>query len=229
MEEISFFKKIYLYLIIFIFISLKANANVYSANCTTVENKNEVKNISLVFSFNRESVVFTKVNNSKIKYKIEINKIVDKNNFIFNASDDFYSINFKPNFSFIKKINTSDKPKVTLISNNLNSINIKCNKPKLIKEENNIEKVQKKTEEIDVANIMNLLQNNSEIGEIDLNKIMSSLNDGNGSSKMDMSQLKDLLKSRNIISQLTSEKTLNKIKSKEFLEMLKNEFNNITK
>ena len=192
-------------------------------------NENEVKNISLVFSFNRKSVVFTKINNSKIKYKIQINEIINENDFTFNASDEFYSINFKPNFSFIKKINTNDKPKVTLISNNLNSINIKCNKPKLIKEENNIEKVQKKTEEIDVANIMSLLQNNSEIGEIDLNKIMSSLNDGNGSSKMDMSQLKDLLKSRNIISQLTSEKTLNKIKSKEFLEMLKNEFNNITK
>ena len=229
MAEISLIKKIYLYLIIFIFISLKANANVYSANCTTVENKNEIKKISLVFSFNRESVVFTKVNNTKIKYKIQINEVIDKNNFTFNASDNFYSINFKPNYSFIKKNNSSDKPKVTLISNNLSSINIKCSTPKLIKEESDIKKVQNNAEELDVSNIMKKLQNNSEIGEIDLNKLMSSFNNSDGSNKMDMGQLKDLLKSRNIISQLTSEKTLDKIKSKEFLEMLKNEFNNITK
>ena len=226
-------KKIIFFFILISFISVvkneKTHANIYSADCTTVENKNEIKNISLVFSFNRESVVFTKVNNSKIKYKIEINEVIDKNNFIFNASDDFYSINFKPNFSFIKKNETNKKPKVTLISNNLSSINIKCSTPKLIKEESDIKKVQKKTEEVDVSNIMKKLQNNSEIGEIDLNKIMNSFNKSDGSSKMDMSQLKDLLKSRNIISQLTSEKTLDKIKSKEFLEMLKNEFNNITK
>jgi len=224
--EISLIKKIYLYLIIFIFISLKANANVYSANCTTVENKNEIKNISLVFSFNRESVVFTKVNNTKIKYKIQINKVLDKNNFTFNASDDFYSLNFKPNFSFIKKNNSSDKPKVTLISNNLSSINIKCSSPKLIKAEDYI---KKNTDKIDLTKIMEKLQNNSEINELDLNKLMSSFNNNDESNKVNMNQLKDLLKSRNIISQLTSEKTLDKIKSKEFLEMLKNEFNNITK
>ena len=86
MAEISLIKKIYLYLIIFIFISLKANANVYSANCTTVENKNEIKNISLVFSFNRESVVFTKVNNTKIKYKIQINKSVEITTYTENSS-----------------------------------------------------------------------------------------------------------------------------------------------
>lgn len=229
MAKISVIKKIYLYPIIFFFISLKANANIYSTDCTTVEKKNEIKNISLVFSFNRQSVVFTKINNTKVKYKIQINEIIDKDNFKFNASDNFYSINFKPNFSFIKKINSDEKSKVKLISNSLNSINIKCNPPKLIKKEDNIKQVKKKIDNKDVLKIMEKLQNNSEIGEIDLNNLMKSFNNNDESNNVDMSQLKDLLKSRNIISQLTSEKTLNKIKSEEFLEMLKTEFDKIIK
>ena len=218
-------------LIIFsVFFASKVNADIFATNCIVVEKKNLINKLSLVFSFNRQSIVFNNLNEKKIKYKINIDNILDKENLVFDASDEYYSLNFKSNLLYIKKNETKNaiEPKFKLINENLNSINIKCRRPKIIKKENlKIDNQANNNNQIDIKSILEQLKNNKDIDSKDLTKIIEKLNSDNASSKIDTSQLIDLLKSRSMIGQLTSKKTLDKLKSEDFIQIIKSEFDKL--
>lgn len=228
MVEIKKSKKVILYFFLFsiIFIN-KSLADIYLTNCKTVEKKNETKSVSMVFSLNRNSVVINKVNNNKVKYKIQITQIHDKKNLIFDAKNNSYTLNFKPGFSYLKKnesFDVNNSSEINLVSKSLNGININCTKPKMIKKEQGKDLKEVKIDQKKIQEIMEKLKNNQGVQNQDLNKIMEQLNNSNSPTKIDASQLTELLKSKSFIGQLTSGNTVDKIKSEDFLKMIKSEF-----
>ena len=231
MEEINF-KKFFLFFTFLFLIQDLAFANIYKTNCKTVEKKNSVKSLSVVFSFDRKSIVVSQINNKKIKYKIKISKITDRNNFLFNAEDEFFKLEFKPGFSYLKKNNPN--PKFNLVSNDLNGININCSAPKLIKTEviaaelPKDEKMNGVNEE-QIKKILKQLQSGKEIDKSNLNELMSTLQKNNAQSNVNLGQLQGLLQSQSFIGQLTKGNLLEKLTSEEFLKMITEEFKKLTK
>ena len=55
-----------------------------------------MKSFSMVFSFYRKSIVINKYNGQKTKYKINISQVIDTDDFIFDAKDEFYTLIFNP-------------------------------------------------------------------------------------------------------------------------------------
>ena len=231
MEEINFKKFLIFFTFIFLIQDL-AFANIYKTNCKTVEKKNSVKSLSVVFSFERKSIVINQINNKKIKYKINISKITDRNNFIFDAEDEFFKLEFKPGFSYLKKNNSN--PKFNLVSNDLTGININCSAPKLIKTEviaaelPKDEKMNGVNEE-QIKKILKQLQSGKEIDKSNLNELMSTLQKNNAQSNVNLGQLQGLLQSQSFMGQLTKGNLLEKLTSEEFLKMITEEFKKLTK
>ena len=231
MEEINF-KKFFLFFTFLFLIQDLAFANIYKTNCKTVEKKNSVKSLSVVFSFERKSIVINQINNKKIKYKINISKITDRNNFLFNAEDEFFKLEFKPGFSYLKKNNSN--PKFNLVSNDLTGININCSDPKLIKTEviaaelPKDEKMNGVNEE-QIKKILKQLQSGKEIDKSNLNELMSTLQKNNAQSNVNLGQLQGLLQSQSFMGQLTKGNLLEKLTSEEFLKMITEEFKKLTK
>ena len=231
MEEINF-KKFFLFFTFLFLIQDLAFANIYKTNCKTVEKKNSVKSLSVVFSFERKSIVINQINNKKIKYKINISKITDRNNFIFDAEDEFFKLEFKPGFSYLKKNNLN--PKFNLVSNDLTGININCSAPKLIKTEviaaelPKDEKMNGVNEE-QIKKILKQLQSGKEIDKSNLNELMSTLQKNNAQSNVNLGQLQGLLQSQSFMGQLTKGNLLEKLTSEEFLKMITEEFKKLTK
>ena len=231
MEEINFKKFLIFFTFIFLIQDL-AFANIYKTNCKTVEKKNSVKSLSVVFSFERKSIVINKINNKKIKYKINISKITDRNNFLFDAEDEFFKLEFKPGFSYLKKNNSN--PKFDLVSNDLTGININCSTPKLIKTEviaaelPKDEKMNGVNEE-QIKKILKQLQSGKEIDKSNLNELMSTLQKNNAQSNVNLGQLQGLLQSQSFMGQLTKGNLLEKLTSEEFLKMITEEFKKLTK
>ena len=225
-------KKILLISLLFIFFTAKISlANIYQVTCKINENDNAIKSFSVVYSFNRGSIVINKLNNQKTRYKIDISQVHNQNGMIFDAKDLFYTLNFSPEFSYIRKndFKTNDTPKYKLINDELNEITAKCSKEKIVKKEKekintSLEKKQVKIDEKNIENILNKLKQNGDIQNQDLNKLMQNLNTSNNNTKINPEQLKELLQSKSIIGKLTSKDTLNKLKSEEFLTMIKDEF-----
>ena len=231
-------KKISILIFLISLINPSAYADIYQTNCKTVNSKNLVKDLSMVFSFNRNSVVLNKVNNQKIKYKIKISKINDKGKFIFNSKDEFYTIIFNPSSSYIIKNenNLNNKtPKINLINKNLDEIQINCSYPKIIKKEeklnlnNSTDFKEVNLDEKKLQEIMSKIKNNENIQNQDLNELMKNIDFSKNDEKINPEQLQNLLKSKSIMGKLSSKDTLNKLKSEEFLLMIKNEIQKLIK
>ena len=232
MEEIKKINNFFLIIIFSFLFNNFASANIYQTNCKTVEKKNNIKSLSFVFSFERKSIVINKINDNKIKYKINISKVIDKNNFIFNAEDKHFRLEHKPGFSYIKKNNSN--PKFNLVNNDLTGINIKCSAPKLIKSEVIAAKLPKdenitEINEDQIKKVLEKLQSGKEVDEINLNELMSSLQKNNTQSNIDLGQLQGLLQSQSFLGQLAKGDLLDKLSSEEFLKMIVDEFNKLTK
>ena len=216
----------------FIFLPFKISlANIYQITCKTNENNNSVKSFSIVYSFNRGSIVINKLNNKKTKYKIDISQIHNKDGMIFDAKNLFYTLSFSPEFSYIRKndFKSNGNPEHKLINDDLNEITAKCSKEKIVKKEQenvstSLVNNQIKIDEKNIENILNQLKQNESIQNQDLNKLIQNLNTSNNKTKINPEQLKGLLQSQSIIGKLTSKDTLNKLKSEEFLKMIKDEF-----
>lgn len=225
-------KKILLVSLIFVFFTAKTSlANIYQVTCKTNENDNSIKSFSVVYSFNRGSIVINKLNNQKTRYKIDISQIHSQNGMIFDAKDLFYTLNFSPEFSYIRRndFKTNDTPKYKLINDELNEITAKCSKEKIVKKEKenidpNLKKMQVQIDEKSIENILKNLKQNENIQNQDINKLIQNLNTNNTNTKINPEQLKELLSSQSIIGKLTSKDTLDKLKSEEFLTMIKDEF-----
>ena len=219
-------------LIIFnLIISNHVSANIYHTNCKTVERKNEIKSLSLFFSFERETIVINKINNKKIKYKIGISNIKDEGNFVFNAEDNYFKLEYKPGFSYLEKI--SPNKEFNLVSENLNGINIKCSPPKLFKAENaslqiSSEENIKNINEEQVKKVLEQLKSGKQIDNSNLNQLMSTLQKNNSQTNIDLNQLQGLLKSQSFMSQLSNGNLLEKLSSEEFLKMIIDEFKKLT-
>ena len=231
MAEINSKKIIFLFSILFL-INNCASANIYQTSCKTVERKNNIKSLSFVFSFERKNIVINKINNEKAKYKIEITNVVDRNNFLFDAEDDFFKLEFKPGFSYLKKNNTN--PQFDLISNELTGININCSAPKLIKTEVIAAELpeNEKTNRINedqIKEVLKQLQSGKEIDTSNLNELMSTLEKNNNQSNIDLGQLQGLLQSQSFMGQLTKGNLFEKLTSEEFLKMITEEFKKFTK
>ena len=231
MEEIDLKKIFFLFSICF-FINNYASANIYQTDCKTVERKNEIKSLSFVFSFERKNIVINKINNEKAKYKIKISNITDKNNFLFEAEDEFFKLEFKPGFSYLKKNNTN--PQFNLVSNELTGININCSSPKLIKSEAVASELPKNDDingisEDQIKKVLEQLQSGKEIDTSNLNELMSTLEKNNAQSNIDLGQLQGLLQSQSFMGQLTKGNLLNQLTSEEFLKMIIDEFKKLTK
>ena len=224
-------KSILVLLIFFCFNQNMSIADIYQSSCITVEKKNLIQSASLVFSFNRGSVVINKLNEKKTKIKINISKVLDQNQLIFDAQNEFYVLNFKPNFSYLKKtekvINNEIKPNNILINDKLNGINLRCTNPKLVKKEDKINVTKNTLNDKNVENILAKLKNNEGIQNEELTKIMQQLNSSGTGTEIKPGQLLELLKSKSLIGRFTSKDTLNKIKSEEFLKVIKDEFNKL--
>ena len=196
MEEINS-KKIFFFFAFLFLISDLAYANIYHTNCKTVERKNEIKSLSLFFSFERETIVINKINNKKIKYKIEISNIKDENNFVFNAEDNYFKLEYKPGFSYLEKI--SPNKEFNLVSENLNGINIKCSTPKLFKAETaslqiSSEENIKNINEEQVKKVLEQLKSGKQIDTSNLNQLMNTLQKNNSQTDIDLNKLQGLLK-----------------------------------
>ena len=231
MVEINLKKIFFLFLISFL-INNYASANIYQTNCKTVERKNEIKSLSFVFSFERKNIVINKINNEKAKYKIKISNITDKNNFLFEAEDEFFKLEFKPGFSYLKKNNTN--PQFNLVSNELTGININCSSPKLIKSEAVASELPKNDDvngisEDQIKKVLEQLQSGKEIDTSNLNELMNTLEKNNAQSNIDLGQLQGLLQSQSFMGQLTKGNLLNQLTSEEFLKMIIDEFKKLTK
>ena len=231
MVEINLKKIIFLFSISFL-INNYAFANIYQTDCKTVERKNEIKSLSFVFSFERKNIVINKINNEKTKYKIKISNITDKNNFLFDAEDEFFKLEFKPGFSYLKKNNTN--PQFNLVSNELTGININCSSPKLIKSEAVAAELPKNDDmngisEEQIKKVLEQLQSGKEIDTSNLNELMSTLEKNNSQSNIDLGQLQGLLQSQSFMGQLTKGNLLNQLTSEEFLKMIIEEFKKLTK
>lgn len=231
MAEINSKKIIFLFSFLFL-INNHASANIYQTSCKTVERKNEIKSLSFVFSFERKNIVINKINNEKAKYKIKISNITDKNNFLFDAEDEFFKLEFKPGFSYIKKNNPN--PQFELVSNDLTGININCSSPKLIKTEviaaelPENEKMNGIDEE-QIKEVLKQLQSGKKIDTSNLNELMSTLEKNNAQSNIDLGQLQGLLQSQSFMGQLTKGNLFDKLTSEEFLKMITEEFKKLTK
>ena len=113
-------------------------ADIYQSNCTTVKKDNSMKSFSMVFSFYRKSIVINKYNGQKTKYKINISQVIDTDEFIFDAKDEFYTLIFNPASSYVIKNQSSSNnsfPKKILIDDGLDELKINCTIPKIIKKE----------------------------------------------------------------------------------------------
>ena len=224
-------KKILTVLTLFIFFPFKISlANIYQVTCKTNENNNSIRSFTVVYSFNRGSIVINKLNNQKTKYKINITRIHNKDGMIFDAKDMFYTLNFSPEFSYIRKndFKTNEAPKYKLINDELSEITAKCSKEKIVKKEpenisTDLENKQIKLDEKNIEKILDQLKQNKNIQNQDLNKLIQNLNTSNNKTKINPEQLKGLLQSQSVIGKLTSKDTLNKLKSEEFLKMIKEE------
>ena len=231
MEEINS-KKIFFFFTFLFLISDLAYANIYQTNCKTVERKNDTKSLSFVFSFERKNIVINKINNEKTKYKIKISNVIDRNNFLFDAEDEFFKLEFKPGFSYLKKNNTN--PQFDLVSNELTGININCSTPKLIKTEviaaelPENEKMNGINEE-QIKEVLKQLQSGKKIDTSNLNELMSTLEKNNAQSNIDLGQLQGLLQSQSFMGQLTKGNLFDKLTSEEFLKMITEEFKKLTK
>ena len=231
MVEINIKKNIFAFSIFFL-INNHAFANIYQTDCKTVERKNEIKSLSFVFSFERKNIVINKINNEKAKYKIKISNITDKNKFLFDAEDEFFKLEFKPGFSYLKKNNTN--PQFNLVSNELTGININCSSPKLIKSEAVASELPKNDDingisEDQIKKVLEQLQSGKEIDTSNLNELMSTLEKNNAQSNIDLGQLQGLLQSQSFMGQLTKGNLLNQLTSEEFLKMIIDEFKKLTK
>jgi len=231
MEEINS-KKIFFFFTLLFLVSDLAYANIYQTDCKTVERKNDTKSLSFVFSFERKNIVVNKINNKKTKYKIKISKITDRNNFLFDAEDEFFKLEFKPGFSYLKKNNTNSQ--FNLVSNELTGININCSSPKLIKTEVIAAELPKSDDlnginEDQIKKVLEQLQSGKEIDTSNLNELMSTLEKNNAQSNIDLGQLQGLLQSQSFMGQLTKGNLLEKLSSEEFLKMITEEFKKLTK
>ena len=229
-------RKILLLTFSFSFISSFSLADIYQTSCKTIGNKNSIRSLSIVFSYNRNSVVINKVNGKKSKYKINISNINDKDKFIFNASDEFYTVIFNPKSSYIIKNNSNtSSAKINLINKDLDEIQINCTNPKIIKKEEKtvpnetIDTKEVKLDEKKLQDILKKLKNNENIQNQDLNEIMKNIDLSKNDTKINPEQLQELLKSKSMMGKLTSKDTLNKLKSEEFLLMIKDEIKKLIK
>ena len=231
MEEINI-KKFFLWFTFLFFINDLALANIYLTNCKTVERKNDTKSLSLVFSFDRKNIVINKINNDKVKYKIQITKIINLKSFEFIAQDGFFKLEFKPGFSYLKKKNPN--PKFNLVSNKLTGININCSNPKLIKteviaskfsEDENLNNIDEKQ----IKKILEKLKSGKEIDASNLNELMNTLQQNNTKTNIELGQLQGLLQSKSFMGQLTKGDLLEKLSSEEFLKMIVEEFQKLIK
>ena len=230
MTKIKLIKKIFFLQLFLICFNQLALADIYQSKCKTLEKGNTMKSFSMYFSFNKKSIVISKINDQKIKYKINITQINDANKFIFNAKDEFYTFIFNPISSYIIKnsSNISNNPKKILMNKDLDEIQIKCSHPIKIKEKNKkenqkkLENDQVKLDEKNIQNILEKLKKNESIQNQDLNKILQNLNASD--TKINPDQLQELFKSKSMLGKLTSKDTLQKIQSEEFLKMIKDEF-----
>ena len=233
MEEINNFKKKFLFVVfIYLFFCNDLMANIYQTSCKTVESKNKVKSLSFVFSFDRKNIVINQVNNKKVKYKIAISSVENPKAFKFTAEDEYFNLNYKPGFSYLKKNN--ENKKFNLVSNELKGINLNCSSPKLIK----TEAVAAELPEIDNSNeineeqikkILEQLQSGKELDLSNMNKLMGTLQKNNAQSNIDLGQLQGLLQSQSFMGQLAKGDLLNKLTSEEFLKMIIEEFKKLTK
>jgi hypothetical protein len=230
MVEINLKKIIFLFSISFL-INNFASANIYQTDCKTVERKNEIKSLSFVFSFERKNIVINKINNDKAKYKINISNITDKNNFLFDAEDNFFKLEYKPGFSYLEKLNPNKD--FNLVSENLNGINMKCSKPKLIKSEAISAQIPKdenvnEINEEQVKKVLEQLKSGKQIDQSNLSELMSTLQKNNSQTNIDLNQLQGLLKSQSFMSQLSNGNLMEKLSSEEFLRMIIEEFKKLT-
>ena len=176
--------------------------------------------------------MINKINNEKAKYKIKISNITDKNKFLFDAEDEFFKLEFKPGFSYLKKNNTN--PQFNLVSNELTGININCSSPKLIKSEAVASELPKNDDingisEDQIKKVLEQLQSGKKIDTSNLNELMSTLEKNNTQSNIDLGQLQGLLQSQSFMGQLTKGNLLNQLTSEEFLKMIVEEFKKLTK
>ena len=229
-------KKIKYFFILLFFITVSfcnlASANIYQTKCKTVEKKNEVKSLSFVFSFERNNIVINKINKDNTKYKIKISKILDKNNFLFIAEDNYFKLEYKPGFSYLKKVNENSN--INLVSKKLTGININCTKPKLIKTEVLAAELPKNEDfkevnEKQIKKVLEQLQSGKQLDTSNLNELMSTLQKNNSQTDIDIGQLQGLLQSQNFISQFSKGNLFDKLSSEEFLKMIIEEFKKITK
>ena len=233
MVEIKNYNKlITLLFLIFFSISNSALSNIYQTNCKTVERKNEVKSFSFVFSFERKNIVINRINKNNVKYKIKISNIIDQNNFTFNAEDNFFKLEYKPGYSYIKKINSN--PNYNLISANLTGINVNCSAPKLIKTEVVAAELPKNeningVDEEQIKKVLEQLQSGKGIDTSNLNELMGTLKKNNAQTDIDLGQLQGLLQSQSFMGQLATGGLLEKLSSEEFLKMIIEEFKKLTK
>ena len=121
--------------------------------------------------------MISKINNKKIKYKIGISNIKDEGNFVFNAEDNYFKLEYKPGFSYLEKI--SPNKEFNLVSENLNGINLKCS-PKLFKAENTSLQISseeniKNINEEQVKKVLEQLKSGKQIDNSNLNQLMSTL------------------------------------------------------
>ena len=221
-------KLIILILSITIFPKQITLADIYQSNCITVKKDNSMKSFSMVFSFYRKSIVINKYNGQKTKYKINISQVIDADEFIFDAKDEFYTLIFNPASSYVIKNQSNSNnslPKKILIDEGLDELKINCTIPKIIKKESDPNNpAEAKLDEKNIQNILEKLKANGDVENNDLNKIMQNLNASNKDTKINPEQLQQLLKSQSMIGKLTSKDTLQKLKSEEFLTMIKEEF-----
>lgn len=229
-------KKIKYFFILLFFITVSfcnlASANIYQTKCKTVEKKNEVKSLSFVFSFERNNIVINKINKDNTKYKIKISKILDQNNFLFIAEDNYFKLEYKPGFSYLKKVNENSN--INLVSKKLTGINLNCTKPKLIKAEVLAAELPKNEDfkevnEKQIKKVLEQLQSGKQLDTSNLNELMSTLQKNNSQTDIDIGQLQGLLQSQNFISQFSKGNLFDKLSSEEFLKMIIEEFKKITK
>ena len=229
-------KKIKYFFILLFFITVSfcnlASANIYQTKCKTVEKKNEVKSLSFVFSFERNNIVINKINKDNTKYKIKISKILDQNNFLFIAEDNYFKLEYKPGFSYLKKVNENSN--INLVSKKLTGININCTKPKLIKAEDLAAELPKNEDfkevnEKQIKKVLEQLQSGKQLDTSNLNELMRTLQKNNSQTDIDIGQLQGLLQSQNFISQFSKGNLFDKLSSEEFLKMIIEEFKKITK
>ena len=233
MEEINKYKKKILFLIIInLFFCNNLMANIYQTSCKTVESKNKVKSLSFVFSFDRKNIVINQINSKKVKYKIGISSVENSKKFQFIAEDEYFNLNYKPGFSYLKKNN--ENKKFNLVSNELKGINLNCSNPKLIKTEaistelpeiNNSNEIDEKQ----IKKILEQLQSGKELDLSNLNQLMGTLQKNNSQSNIDLGQLQGLLQSQSFVGQLAKGDLMSKLTSEEFLKMIIEEFKKLTK